>query len=325
MANKALIIGIDDYPNAKLNACVNDARRVASLLETNSDGSLNFDVSLLLNESATRAKIRKNIRELFKSDNDIALLYFSGHGVDDSNDGFIVSYDYQIDDYGISMPEIMKFVNKSKAKNKVVIFDCCYAGFAGTSGLIGDDSIIGEGTIILTASRKNETSSIEPGDDNSLFTKLFIEALRGGASDLFGNTTPSSIYAFIDKALGSWEQRPVFKSNVVSFVSLRKNEEIIKISEMKKITSIFKNRDACLSLDPSYEVTNFEGSIDRNYPPYRDESHCKVMKLLQLYNRNGLVIPVGEDSMYEAAMKSKGCKLTMMGQYYYDLVKKKRI
>ena len=127
MSRKALVIGIDKYTNHPLKACVNDAKCTADLLENNADGTHNFDVKLLLDDEATRANIRKQIRTLFKNDDEIALLYFSGHGIDDENDGFIVSYDYAVDDYGISMPEIVKFVNKSKCKNKIVIFDCCYS------------------------------------------------------------------------------------------------------------------------------------------------------------------------------------------------------
>lgn len=38
-----------------------------------------------------------------------------------------------------------------------------------------------------------------------------------------GDVTPGSIYAYIDRSLGGWEQRPVFKANIKRFVSLRKN------------------------------------------------------------------------------------------------------
>ena len=46
---KALIVGIDEYPDAPLKGCINDANAVAELLRTNGDGSPNFDVSLKLN------------------------------------------------------------------------------------------------------------------------------------------------------------------------------------------------------------------------------------------------------------------------------------
>lgn len=41
---KALVVGIDNYPNAQLKGCVNDAAVVAQLLRNNGDGSPNFGV-----------------------------------------------------------------------------------------------------------------------------------------------------------------------------------------------------------------------------------------------------------------------------------------
>lgn len=317
---KALVIGIDKYKNNPLRTCVNDARCVGELLQQNEDGSMNFDVVFLTDKEATRPNIRKSIRALFKNDDDVALLYFSGHGVDDDNDGFIVAYDYVEDDFGISMPEIFKFVNKSKCKNKIVIFDCCYAGLAGSSGMIGDQTVLSDGTIILTASRKDEPARIKRGEPNSVFTKLLVQGLEGGASDLFGNTSPSSIYAFIDKALGSWEQRPVFKSNVDRFISLRQNKPQIDLPTLRLITTYFSTKNSKLKLDPSYEETNFENSPDRHQKPYKNDANVQVHINLQKYNRNGLVVPLEEPNLYETAMKSKHCVLTKLGKYYHDLI-----
>jgi len=322
---KALVIGIDKYKNNPLKTCVNDAKCVGDLLEHNEDESKNFDVVFLTDKDATRPNIRRSIRQLFKNDDDIALLYFSGHGVNDDNDGFIVAYDYVDDDYGISMPEIFKFVNRSKCKNKIVIFDCCYSGLAGSTGMIGDQTVLSDGTIILTASRKNEPARIKHGEPNSVFTKLFVQGLEGAASDLFGNTSPSSIYAFIDKALGTWEQRPIFKSNVDRFVSLRLNTPLIELSILKLLSTYFVDKNHKLRLNPSFEDTNFENSQDRHMKPYKISENCQILKNLQKYNRNGLVIPLEEENLYETAMKSKHCVLTKLGKYYFELIQENKI
>ena len=55
-----------------------------------------------------------------------------------------------------------------------------------------------------------------------VFTRLVVAALQGGAADLRGHITPGSIYAYVDQALGAWDQRPIFKTNVTRFTSLRK-------------------------------------------------------------------------------------------------------
>jgi hypothetical protein len=39
----------------------------------------------------------------------------------------------------------------------------------------------------------------------------------------------------------------------------------------------------------------------------------------------GLVIPIGEDYMYYAAINSKSCKLTALGYQYWRLVNEKKL
>jgi len=41
--------------------------------------------------------------------------------------------------------------------------------------------------------------------------------------------------------------------------------------------------------------------------------------------RDSVLVPVGEDHMYYAAMNSKSCKLTVLGAHYWSLVKNERI
>lgn len=50
-----------------------------------------------------------------------------------------------------------------------------------------------------------------------------------------------------------------------------------------------------------------------------------VFAKLQALNRVHLVIPVGAEHMYDAAMQSKTCRLTASGRYYWRLAKNARI
>ena len=65
LKNKALIVGIDDYSQAPLGGCVNDAEEIAKLLETNEDGSPNFGVKLKLNIQ-TKVELLDDLNSLFK-------------------------------------------------------------------------------------------------------------------------------------------------------------------------------------------------------------------------------------------------------------------
>ena len=64
---KALIVGINDYPNSPLNGCVNDANAIGTILESHGDGSPNFGVKIMTSPSSsiTRSTLRESIESLF--------------------------------------------------------------------------------------------------------------------------------------------------------------------------------------------------------------------------------------------------------------------
>lgn len=319
MSKTALIIGIDNYNGSNdLSGCVNDAKAIKNILEENEDGTKNFETKTIFDDKATRKNIRRGIKELFKSSCDVALLYFSGHGYKDENDGFIVTHDFDEEDYGVSMPEILKIVTNSKIRNKILVFDCCYAGFAGTSGLIGDFSILPEGLTIFTSSKSDEVSYEING--HGVFTTLFVQALEGASSDILGQTSVGSVYSFIDSAMGRIGQRPVFKTNVTGFINLRQTSPKIHPKVLRHIVDYFNNPEDEFVLNPSFEFTNVQGAHN-GIKPYFIKENGKKLNELQLFNRNGLLVPIDEEHMYFATMKSKSCKLTSLGQYYWHLVK----
>ncbi|MES3004625.1 MAG: caspase family protein [Patescibacteria group bacterium] len=311
---KALVIGINDYPTIPLRGCINDATAFGTTIEKNGDGSPNFAVKLETNVT-TKAQLKTMIRELFEGDSDIALFYFSGHGFFSDLGGFIVTPDHQQNDEGVSMDEILTLANKSKAKDKVIILDCCHSGAFGTPAITGNSSSqIIEGVVILTASRPAE-SAIEI-NGHGIFTNLLIDALQGGAADLRGHITPGSVYAYIDQALGPWDQRPVFKTNVTRFTSLRTISPQVPIEVLRKITEYFSVPEQEYQLDPTYEFTNKDVAITEN---------VVMLKNLQKLVSIGLVMPVGEDHMFYVAQNSKTCKLTALGYHYWRLVKEGKI
>lgn len=320
---KALVIGINNYPMAPLGGCINDASAFASILETNGDGSPNCDVRLIT-DVATKSDLKGLIIELFNGDCDTALLYFSGHGFINDIGGYIVTPDYKANDEGVSMDEILTLANGSKAKNRVIILDCCHSGAFGSPKTIGGLSAhIVEGVSILTASRDDE-SSLEI-DGHGVFTNLLLDAIRGGAADLRGHITPGSIYAYIDQALGPWDQRPVFKTNITRFTSLRTVIPQVPIEILRKLTEYFATPTEQFALDPSFEDTNAPKVEHNLVKPYAKAENVAIFKNLQKLQSVGLIVPVDESYMYFAAMNSKACKLTSLGYHYWRLVKDRRI
>lgn len=316
---KALVVGIDFYPNlSNLNGCVNDASSVASILERNYDGTLNFNVKKMLatgkDNAVSRACLEDSITELFSGTGEVAILYFSGHGYTENENGYLITSDSTSRGRdGVKMEDVIEQANKSKINNKIIILDCCHAGEMGTAKYFNNVSIVGEGVTILSACTKGQYALETKG--HGVFTSLLIDALYGGAADIMGNISPGGIYAYIDRALGPWSQRPVFKTNVESFVSLRTAKPSLEQGELIQIDKIFQKPDEIFPLDPSFEPESDMPNIE----------NTKVFAVLQKMESVNLVVPVGEEHMYHAAINSKGCKLTPLGLHYWTLVNKKLI
>jgi len=320
---KALIVGINNYSSSPLRGCINDAAAFGAILETNGDGSPNFDV-VIETDVPTKSDLKGLIVNLFSGDCDTALLYFSGHGFINELGGYIVTPDYKQYDEGVSMDDILTIANNSKAKNKIIILDCCHSGALGSPMLTGGKtSHIAEGVSILTASRANEPSLEINGQ--GVFTNLLLDALQGGGADLRGHITPGSIYAYIDQALGPWDQRPVFKTNITRFTPLRTITPQVPIEILRKLINYFPNPQDEFPLNPSYEDTNAPSVEHKIVEPLAKAENVAVFKHLQKFQGVGLVVPVNEQFMYYAAMNSKSCKLTALGYHYWRLVKDKRI
>jgi len=311
---KALVVGINNYPTAPLKGCVNDASAFATTIETNGDGSPNFDVRLST-DIKTKAQLKSLIVDLFAGDCDVALFYFSGHGDLNGTGGYIVTPDYQKYDEGVSMDEILLLANASKSKDRIIILDCCHSGAFGSPAVTGGATAqIIEGVVVLTASRDSEAALEVNG--HGVFTSLLLDALQGGAADLRGCITPGSVYAHIDQALGPWDQRPVFKTNVTRFTALRSIDPPVPLAVLRKIVEYFPTPQHDFKLDPSYEFTETAVAIPE---------HVTTFKNLQKFFSVHLVVPVGEEYMYFAALNSKSCKLTALGYHYWRLVKEQRL
>jgi hypothetical protein len=289
---KALIVGIDHYSHlSNLGGCVNDATAVHAVLARHSDGTRNFAAPLILTAGNTTQAIRKNalktaVRELFADAAEIALFYFAGHGYIEDTGGFLCASDAEYGDGGLALSEVMTWANRSAAQNKIIVLDSCHSGVTGSG----------------------------------VFTSLLVDALNGGAANLTGDVTPGSVYAHIDQSLGPWAQRPVFKTNVTTFVSLRKTVPPIALDELQALTEHFSTADQELRLDPTFEPERAPAELRDSSIPPPDPVNTQTFRVLQNYAKVNLLRPVGAPHMWHAAMQSRSCRLTALGQHYWRLV-----
>lgn len=165
-------VGIANYKDKPLRLPVKDANALKYVYDKNGD-----TVSkLITDEYATMDFIIREIETTFASasDNDIVVLFFSGHGYK----GGFCAYDGLL-----SYDRIRKAMSASRARNKMIFADACYAGNMrqSRSGNSSQNAIKKSNVMLFLSSRSTETSLESPMMQNGYFTEALQRALRGGA------------------------------------------------------------------------------------------------------------------------------------------------
>ncbi|WP_255221016.1 caspase family protein [Herbaspirillum rubrisubalbicans] len=260
----------------------------------------------------------------------LTLLYFffAGHGIinPDTNAGYIVSQNGISGAWGLSLGEVLGLANAAypRIRSTVIILDSCHSGFVGEVSALGHSQVsaIGSGVTILTACHREQFAAESGG--RGVFTDILLDGLSGSSADICGRITPASLYSHVDQTLGPWEQRPIYKANVQSFVSLRQVDPKIPLETLRRLVDYFPDPTSVFSLDPSFEPDRQNVPAEYHEIPVNQE-HVRIFKELQLCNRFGLVTPVDAEHMYYAAINSTGCRLTALGAHYRKLAEMKRI
>jgi uncharacterized caspase-like protein len=321
---RALIVGIDQYDNdlRPLTGCVNDAKAMKEVLECHEDGGKNFHCRLLINSDKykiTRKLLREQWSELFDNYYEDTLFYFSGHGHPTAVGGYIVTQDAEPGDPGLNMNELLTLANKSRAKSVLLILDCCFAGGLGDptilqgSGGVENIALLREGLTILAASRPMQTAALV--GKYSLFTNLVVGALRGGAADVRGHVSAAAIYAYVEQALDSWDQRAVYKSHAYMLNPVRRCKPYVSDALLRELPKIFDEFDDKYRLDSSYEFTE----------PTANPEHVALFNKFKTLRNARLLATEGDKDLYYVALESLTIELTPLGQYYWQLANVKGI
>lgn len=321
---KALVIGIDDYASQPLSGCMADANAIANLLRVNGDGSPNFSVKVLVSadQAINTDVLSESIFELFQGDAETAVLIFAGHGiiVPETNAGYIVSQNGFRGAWGMTLSDILNLAAKAhpRIRSTVIILDSCHSGYAGEIQSINDSNFagIGNGVTILTACHREGHADEING--HGIFTQMLIDGLSGGCSDICGRITPAALYAHIDQTLGSWDQRPMYKANVQSFITLRQVSPKVPLETLRKLKDYFPDPAYHFPLDPTFEPERDNVPLEiMAIAPI--PTNVSIFKELQACNRHGLVVPLEAEHMYYAAINSKSCRLTALGAHFRNL------
>lgn len=306
---RALLVGIDAYDHFRsLGGCVNDVVALTPLLARHDDAAPNFDCQTYTSSTGrvTRDVLLAAIDALLAPGADVAMLYFAGHGAQETNDVTLVTTDGTKQSPGVKLSDVLARVQVSPVGEVVVILDCCFSGGAGgVPQLGGSAAALRPGLSMLTASRGDQTSA-ETAAGRGMFSTYLGGALDGGAADVLGKVTLASLYAYLTESFGAWEQRPTLKANVERLHELRRCPSAVPLEALRRLPQLFDPADSDLPLDPSYEPT----------AEPRDEQHETDFATLQRCRAAKLVEPVDAEHLYFAAMNSTACRLTPLGRHY---------
>lgn len=326
---RSLIVGINHYQHAgALYACAADAKAIASRLETHTDGTPNYECRLLTATDAataiSRAKLRGLIQTLFADFSGEALFYFSGHGAISPAGGYLATSDAESLDIGFPMSELIELANGSKASDVLVLLDCCHAGAIGNAAAVtvsgAQFANLREGATVIAAARSSEVA-VEAGG-HGLFTAAVLDALDGGAADHMGWITAPSIYAYVERRFGAWDQRPVYKSHTTNLTVVRECAPLIERHKLRELLKHFSTVDFKLALDPEFEPEDEHGNV----PSVINKDKVDLAGLLKDYRDAGLLKPsLPREQLYWTARRSHTVELTPRGREYWSLVHAGRI
>lgn len=318
---RALVVGIDSYDNlSDLTCACRDAQAMAELLSRNDDESINYVVRMLVStngERVTRVTLRQAWLDLFEDFESDAVFYFSGHGAQTPWGGYLVTQEGSDRELGVSMEDLLVLTNKSRAKDVVLILDCCHSGDLGNPPILQSLeehlSLLKEGVTILAASRPN--AAAYELDEHGMFTYALLEGLKGGAVDLMGNVNPASLFLYAERLFDAWDQHPIYKSHTRDVSSLRSCTPPVEQRDLRAMPEFFPEPDAQFALDPEYESEEEPAEGDPERAKKREDS-----RLFKRLRDARLIESVEGEDLYWTAMNSRSVRLTALGRYYCRLL-----
>lgn len=213
-----LAVGVSDYRDEtlRLDYAADDARAVVKLFERQQGVIFREVITRSLpDEQATRAAIVKGLNWLERegTQNDIRILFLSGHGVLDNRDNFFfLPYDHEPGDEpnvtGLSRSALLDRLSDLPGK-VILMVDACRAGAVAAEkrkGTVDFTRVIKAlnsqygGLVTFAASTGKEVSVEREEWGHGAFTQALIEGLSGKA-DGFGGKTDGVVYIH---ELGSW-------------------------------------------------------------------------------------------------------------------------
>lgn len=203
----AVIIGIARYEHMpSLKYTDDDAYRMYAFLKSPEGGALpDNQINILIDEQASRANIIEVMENTFlrADENDVVLLYYSGHGLE----GSFIPIDYNGYENKLHHDDIKFILDQSSAKHKVCLADACHSGsFASRhvttriNDLYSGFENANNSTAFMMSSASKEVSLEGGGLRQGIFTHYLLRGLKGEADQNNDKIVSiSELYKFVHR------------------------------------------------------------------------------------------------------------------------------
>jgi uncharacterized caspase-like protein len=278
MARVALLIGVGQYGTdlKPLSAPPKDVEAIKEVLENWDMGAFDHVEPLI---DPTHSKMREKI-ELWlnerKSD-DLALLYFSGHGVKDerrelffaAGDTRLINKNQLIKATAVRAKEVHEHIHSCKAERLVLILDCCFSGAFGNTVGKGDDNSIdlsemgATGRIVLTSSSAIQSSLEQQDQELSTYTHYLVQGIRTGVADQKENEGNEDGWISVDE-LHQYVCREMEKARSSmnpKIISLRDEGHRIKLVKAPAIDPKMRYRRKLIRLAQQNDGEIYDGNL----------------------------------------------------------------
>ena len=192
---RALLCACSEYRDpafTPLKYPLNDIEEIRHLLEEQDLCGFE-DVEVLANPGRGEAHEAVEHLTADSGQDDLVLFYFSGHGklAQDGSVSLVLSdtKENRLHSTGLIGDQLRALFNASRARQRVIILDCCYSGAVGEEGFkrASGDAVEAmaqqiKGTFILTASSKFQPAMECNEAKGSAFTSCLIEGVRSGSA-----------------------------------------------------------------------------------------------------------------------------------------------
>ncbi|MBV9022313.1 MAG: caspase family protein [Streptomycetaceae bacterium] len=233
---RALLIGNEHYDDGRFAPLPSTQADVWGLRQVLEHRNIGAFVSVTTKSDLTSDDMRQAIGEFLEDceQDELALVYVSGHGVRLARDGgefHFVAKDTDFDrvaETGVSAGFVNEQLEQCWAPQKVVVIDCCRSGgfavglrtsdrrAAGSVAKSGEQALLtSRGVYVLSSSRAGEDSYADTASGAevkpSAFTAEVIEALRTGkvGTDRSGAVSVGDLFHYVNRRMRAQGGRQV--------------------------------------------------------------------------------------------------------------------